>query len=568
MINEIKYIVNDKGFQDTILNFLVDICKVDTTPSSDIQKMSDNENRVFSIIEEHIQALTLKGITLKRQIISPDIKEHKNFSPLHFTKNKQNTKGLSSEEVYSGRSNLLCFVDAPYSKNGINTAINAHIDVVAPYFPPRKEGDIIYGRGAIDDKGSVASIYGALLVLDKLVCNKKLTLKNKITTMFVVEEETGGNGSLSLAINKNLQSRYDSILIMECASNFVYPGNRGAVWFKTTTQINPEFQNNNNISVLESIVYSILEMQNEGAKLKSESNHKLFPHKPVQTCNGMLGNFGEHPSRICGYLAFTINSVFTKEAFKLIEKLVVIGNAKYINVFGDKTKVIDPKSGQKKVEKHYSISYNKSESNIFVEVFGSTGHMGSILENDAAITKWAYIAKEIIEYRVKKNLNITIDLLDTNTDNEIVLEGGQGFVPTHTINEVMDRMSTAHKRGIDKYTILLGLSQDVFSSEVTYDKLHNNAFETDADSTSYKNARKAAIDAGMMNNDSPVKGWDVSCDARLFASERPEIPILTSGPGELKYAHADNEQLFIPDLFQSIEFLSKFLILETGAVTA
>jgi acetylornithine deacetylase/succinyl-diaminopimelate desuccinylase-like protein len=121
--------------------------------------------------------------------------------------------------------------------------------------------------------------------------------------MFVVEEETGGNGSLGLAIDKELRERYDSVLILECAGNKIYPANRGAVWFWCRTTLNPAIGPTGlkaQPSPLESMIYSILEMQREGDTIKDESNHPMFPHKPVQTCNGILGPFGEHPSRICG----------------------------------------------------------------------------------------------------------------------------------------------------------------------------------------------------------------------------------------------------------------------------
>ena len=108
-------------------------------------------------------------------------------------------------------------------------------------FSSRKEREIFsLGRGVIDDKGGVAAIYGALTVLDRLSLKKKVTIRNHITAMFVVEEETGGNGSLDLAIDKELKKRYDSIMIMECAGNKVYPANRGAVWFWCRTSVNAE----------------------------------------------------------------------------------------------------------------------------------------------------------------------------------------------------------------------------------------------------------------------------------------------------------------------------------------
>ena len=56
--------------------------------------------------------------------------------------------------------------------------------------------------------------------------------------MFVVEEESGGNGSLDLAVDKELKKRYDSVLVMECAGNKVYPANRGAVWFCCQVAVN------------------------------------------------------------------------------------------------------------------------------------------------------------------------------------------------------------------------------------------------------------------------------------------------------------------------------------------
>ncbi len=104
--------------------------------------------------------------------------------------------------------------------------------------------------------------------------------------------------------------------------------------------------------------------------------------------------------------------------------------------------------------------------------------------------------------------------------------------------------------------------------EVTYDKLHNNAFSCDADSPTFKNARESAIQAGIVDEDEPVRGWDVSCDARLFAAEYPGMPVITSGPGELRFAHADNEQLFLPDLFNSICFAALYLLRETGTLVA
>ena len=52
---------------------------------------------------------------------------------------------------------------------GQSVALNAHIDVVAPYFPPRVKGGTVFGRGACDDKGPAVSIVAALKVLSEVM---------------------------------------------------------------------------------------------------------------------------------------------------------------------------------------------------------------------------------------------------------------------------------------------------------------------------------------------------------------------------------------------------------------
>ena len=62
--------------------------------------------------------------------------------------------------------------------------------------------------------------------------------------------------------------------------------------------------------------------------------------------------------------------------------------------------------------------------------------------------------------------------------------------------------------------------------------------------------------------DEPVTGWTVSCDARLFATEHPGMPVLTVGPGRVGHAHSDQEQLSIAELVRAAQFLAAYLILD------
>jgi len=58
----------------------------------------------------------------------------------------------------------------------------------------------------------------------------------------------------------------------------------------------------------------------------------------------------------------------------------------------------------------------------------------------------------------------------------------------------------------------------------------------------------------------------VSCDARLFATEYPEMQVLTFGPGQLAFAHSDQEQIALNEIRVSAEFMAVFLLKQTGTL--
>jgi acetylornithine deacetylase/succinyl-diaminopimelate desuccinylase-like protein len=71
--------------------------------------------------------------------------------------------------------------------------------------------------------------------------------------------------------------------------------------------------------------------------------------------------------------------------------------------------------------------------------------------------------------------------------------------------------------------------------------------------------------AGNMEEGEPLLGWNVSCDARLFAGEYPGLPVITCGAGRLEQAHSEGELLHLPELFRAVAFTALFLALETGS---
>jgi len=570
------------GFRRYLRDLLVELCQIDTTPNAKVKRMQAAEDGCFRILERELRGLNFPGARLERRPVNPAIQTHPNYSLLHFTRTPQRPEGLSPEEAYAGRSNLLYVVPgASGSDAGQSVAVNAHIDVVAPYFPPRVKGGTIFGRGACDDKGPAVSLIAALKVLSEAMPGARLQWNRNVVAMLVVEEETGGNGSLSLAMDRDLKQLYDSILVCECTGLKFYPANRGAVWYRADLKGPAE------VSLFEMFAFVNEEMEQEGAAIRAESRHPLFPQRPVQTCHGIIGPFGEHPSRICGEVSFSVR--FDRPPGEQTELLVrdclEAGLASYIGLYGDKTKVTDPSTGKPLVARHYD---SQREGDGFkVDVHGAAGHMGAIRDRDGAITKMAHLVRSLVASKAKLEAaaggQVCFELAPhpqakaqsrltphasrlTPYASRIILEGGQGFVPTHDINEVMDRLRRAAQRGAENYLRRIGRperGEDVVT--VAYEKLHNVAFDGDPDSSSVRNAVAASKVCGLWKEE-PILGWTVSCDARLFATEYPGMQVLTFGPGQLAFAHSDQEQITLDEIRAAVEFLAVFLLKQTGTL--
>jgi acetylornithine deacetylase/succinyl-diaminopimelate desuccinylase-like protein len=564
------------GFQRYLRDLLVGLCAIDTTPNPEVSRMQAAEDGCFRILERELGSLGFAGARLERRPVNPAIQGHLNYSLLHFTKTSQRPQGLSSEETYAGRSNLLYVVPGAGSGGtGQSVAVNAHLDVVAPYFPPRVKGGTVFGRGACDDKGPAVSIVAALKVLSEVMPTAGLKWNRNVVAMLVVEEETGGNGSLSLAIDRDLRTLYDSIVVCECTGLKFYPANRGAVWYRA------DLQAPKGVSAFEMFAFVNEEMEKEGAAIRAESRHPLFPQRPVQTCHGVIGPYGEHPSRICGEVSFTarFEGPPGERAELLVRDCLEAGLAGYVGLYGDTTKATDPATGKPMVARH--CDFRREGDGFRVDVHGAAGHMGAIRERDGAITKMAHLVRSLVGSKAKLEAcaggHVHFELvlppestshspLATRHSSPLVLEGGQGFVPTHGIEEVMKRLRQAAQRGAENYLRRIGRPErGVDTVTVAFEKLHNVAFDGDPDSPSVRNAIAAARTCGLWK-DEPVLGWTVSCDARLFATEYPGMQVLTFGPGQLAFAHSDQEQIALDEVRAAVEFLAVFLLKQTGTV--
>ena len=118
-------------------------------------------------------------------------------------------------------------------KSGRSLLLNGHIDVVpaetperwsSPPFAPRRDGHLLYGRGAGDMKGGFAM---GVLALRALLEVHPEFLTGPLSFLAAIEEECTGNGTLSAAIDGVIA---DSVVLLEPTGLDLLVGGIGILW--------------------------------------------------------------------------------------------------------------------------------------------------------------------------------------------------------------------------------------------------------------------------------------------------------------------------------------------------
>lgn len=205
------------------------------------------------------------------------------------------------EPVYSKRKNLILKISG--RGEGKSLILNSHSDVVPPagwreaFNPVIKDG-YIYGRGSCDAKGQIATIYLGLLTIKKL----GIKLKGDVLVEIVIEEEVGGNGSLSL-IRQGYKA--DGVIVLEPTEMKIHPANRGAVWFKLEIEGKRVHMGKKieGVNAIEKMCFIVRELMLYEEKLIEESRNvplfEKFDPPPVQVNFGTIKGEG-WPSMVCG----------------------------------------------------------------------------------------------------------------------------------------------------------------------------------------------------------------------------------------------------------------------------
>ena len=529
--------------------FLLDLLRIETIPGPDLDGVRANEARAFDLITQAVEVILGSWRGIERVPIASRIEADPYYTPCHYTKTPSRSAPLSAAEAYRDRANLV--VRLPGQGQG-TLAFNAHVDIVAPYIPPRFEDGIVYGRGACDDKGQCATMVAALYFIEHARYAAGLVPPADLLFEFVIDEEPGGNGSLSLALDRRFA--FDAMVVLEATSLAIHPGNRGAVWYRLALDGTAAPK----LDLVGLAAAAVLALEEEGTRIKAESTHPLFPHRPVQTCHGILGPYGKHPSAVNDHVELGLR-VLEDPGLPRVAAVVDEAVAAYCAAYGDKTKEADPATGKPKVARHYDLD---GQAGFYaLTVHGKAGHMGATPQCDNAITKAAYILRAIEAARDLALDHFAPDFHGAKLcgDAELVLEGGQGFLPTHSLAQVTERMRRAVEQGAEDYCQAHGVAYDPTLVRMTFDKLHNDAFARDPSRPGVRALVEAARGVGIQVAE-PLRGWDVSCDARIFAREYPASDVLTFGAGALQHAHSANEQVRLDDLLAAAKAIARFAL--------
>jgi acetylornithine deacetylase len=203
-----------------------------------------------------------------------------------------------------------------------------------------------------------------------------------------------------------------------------------------------------------------------------------------------------------------------------------------------------------------------------IDIEGLPAHMGRKFDGVSAIDKACRVIQALYEYeariiadsknypgfeRYESPVQVNVGMLHAGAwpsmvAGEATIEGGVGFLPNRSMDQV--------KREI---TDVIETIDDPWLKahyRLSFPKLHNDSYEIDYSHPAVTTLRNACGDSGIS---SEVFGWNVSCDARLYA-KLAGIPTIVFGPGDFTKAHARDECIDFNQIINAAEALARFAI--------
>ncbi|ODG93058.1 MULTISPECIES: peptidase [Bacillaceae] len=178
--------------------------------------VSGNESKAQAIVLEK-----LRELDLDLDVWEPDLKEM-----------KEHPYFISTRDSFTGSPNIVATLKG--TSGGKSMILNGHIDVVpegniqqwtyAPYSATVVDNKL-YGRGATDMKGGNV----ALILAIEAIKRSGITLKGNVYFQSVIEEESGGAGTLATILRGYSA---DGVIIPEPTNMKFFIKQQGSMWFR------------------------------------------------------------------------------------------------------------------------------------------------------------------------------------------------------------------------------------------------------------------------------------------------------------------------------------------------
>lgn len=528
-------------------DLLVELVSLNTAADSDFAATAVREQRLFDRIEREVLAATDGQAAVERPPIDPAIESDPEYARPGYAADEAG-KVPGAATVYRDRGNLVAIMPATAEPGLI---LHAHVDVVPPWFPGTLEGGRVKGRGACDNKAQVAVFLAQMRLLHELEEKLGRRASRGQVYQFAIEEEIGGNGSISLVRDPRFAKL--PVLMGESTDLVPYCAHRGCVYYRCRLSIGE----NPDATALELFPFVVLALEAEGRKIKRETSTPGFSDAHVQTNHGILGIYGLHPGNVCDHVAVELVARTNANPDRMAMKLTQLFDeaiVEYASRYGDKTREIDPATGRPRLARHFQVKLLPSTNtqNFRIDIWGVSGHMGAVAQCDNAITKAALLFGGLLKVAGKyQGIQAWGRLADWSAEESgrsVILEGGQGFTPSHRMADVQARMAAAARDAVQKYCKLRHRRFDESMVQMTFDRLHNDAY-SDPPTIAPMAALRAACET-LGHRLPETRAWETSCDARIY--HHKGHPVAIFGAGKLHLAHSDSEFVTIPDLQKAL----------------
>jgi len=433
--------------------------------------------------------------------------------------------------------------------------VQANVDTGSPWFVHRPVGERVFGCGVCRNKGQVAVLVAQMKLMAEVAERVGQGPSRGCVYRFVVE---GGSSDNESGGGANLPA-----MVFDCTDRTPCCGQHGLVRYRCRLTA-PQ---GTGFSAVELFPMVVLGLETEGREIGGESISPPFRADRVRHNIGLLGGFGSKPVTACAHVALEIEAYARAKPERvsmIVTQLLDAAMVQYVDKFGDKTREIDPATGQPMLDRHFAVDLKATAeaSIVRIDVWGCGGHMAAAHVGDNAITKAAFLLGALLRVAPQyPDVRAIVRLSDdTSGTREIVLAGAQSFALPLKAKNVQERLTAAATKGLQQYGQLRGCKFDPGMIEMTFDDADSEAYAGLSDSVPVQALRQAFA---ALNEPWPgLTAWVGDCDARRYHVQGSPVAIF--GAGKLETAYGSNEYVDIPDLQKTLAISTLAAWLMTG----